>query len=67
MSWAPDQNEQMRHAVRTVDRILRGARPGDLPIVHPERYFLTLNRTAAKRIGLGFPAELLKRADRIIA
>lgn len=67
MSWAPDQNEQMRRAVRTVDRILKGARPGDLPITHPARYFLTLNLTAAKRIGLRFPAQIIKRADRIIS
>jgi putative ABC transport system substrate-binding protein len=64
MSWAPDQNEQMRHAVRTVDRILRGARPGDLPITYPAKYFLSLNLTAAKRIGLIFPATLLASADR---
>jgi putative tryptophan/tyrosine transport system substrate-binding protein len=67
MSWAPDQNEQMRRAVRTVDRILQGARPGDLPITHPAKYFLTINLSAAKRIGLSLPAHLLQRADRTIA
>jgi putative ABC transport system substrate-binding protein len=66
MTWAPDQNEQLRIAARYVDRILRGANPGSLPILHPERYFLTLNRQAAQRIGLNFPPALLDQADRVI-
>ena len=66
MTWAPDQNEQMRVAVRMMDKVLRGAKPGNLPILYPERYFLTLNRAAARRIGLTFPEKLLARADRVI-
>ena len=66
MTWAPDQNEQLRMAARYADRILRGAAPGDLPILHPDRYFLTLNRQAAQRIGLAFPQPLLDQADRVI-
>lgn len=66
MTWAPDQNEQMRAAARTMDKILRGKKPGDLPIRYPARYFLTLNRTAAKRIDLIFPRQLLAIADRVI-
>lgn len=66
MSWAPDQPEQMRVAARYVDRILRGARPGDLPILYPERYYLTLNRAAAERIGLALPPSLLSSADRVV-
>ena len=49
-----------------MDKILRGAKPGNLPILYPERYFLTLNRTAARQIGLKFPERLLARADRVI-
>ena len=66
MSWAPDQNEQMRVAARMMDKIVRGAKPGDLPIIYPDRYFLTLNRTAAERINLRLPQHLLATADRII-
>ena len=66
MTWAPDQNEQLRMAARYADRILRGAAPGDLPILHPDRYFLTLNRQAAQRIGVAFPQPLLDQADRVI-
>ena len=66
MTWAPDQNEQMRVAARMMDKVLRGAKPGDLPILYPERYFLTLNRTAARQIGLTFPEQLLARADRVL-
>ena len=66
MSWAPDQIEQMRIAARMMDKIVRGAKPGDLPIIYPDRYFLTLNRTAAQRINLDLPQHLLTAADRII-
>lgn len=66
MSWAPDQNEQLRVAARLTDRILRGAKPGDLPITYPSPYFLTINRSAARRIGLNLPEALLRSADRVI-
>jgi putative ABC transport system substrate-binding protein len=66
MAWAPDINEQFRVAARYADKILKGARPGDLAIQHPSRYFLTINKSAAKAIGLSLPADLLARADRIL-
>ena len=66
MAYAPDQDEQFRIAARTVDRILRGARPGDLPIRHPERYFLTLNMRAAAGIGLTLPQAVVSQADFVI-
>ena len=66
MSWAPDQNEQLRVAARLTDRILRGAKPGDLPITYPSPYFLTINRSAARRLGLELPQALLGSADRLI-
>ena len=66
MSYAPDQDEQFRMSARYADRILRGARAGDLPIVHPPRYFLTLNRSAARRQGLTVPPRLLAAADTLI-
>ncbi len=66
MTWAPDQNEQLRTAARLTDKILRGARPGDLPITYPPRYFLTINLTAASRIGLTIPNSMTTAADRLI-
>ena len=47
--------------------ILKGVRPGDLPIRHPARYFLTINAGAARRVGLVLPAQFVATADRVIA
>ena len=47
-------------------KILRGAKPGDLPAKYPAKYFLTLNAAAAKKIGLDFPAGLLAEATRVL-
>ena len=66
MAWSPDQDEQFRIAARYADRILDGARPGDLAIRHPERYYLTVNRRAAGQIGLELPASLLSQADFVL-
>ena len=66
MSWAPDLPDQYRVAARYVDRILKGARPGDLPITHPAKYFLTINTAAARRLALQLPSTLLAQADRIV-
>lgn len=65
MAWAPDQPEQMRVAVRYVGKILQGARPGDLPITYPEKYFLFLNSKAASRIGLEIPPAIRALAYRV--
>ncbi len=67
MSYAPDQDEQFRAAARYADKILRGARPGDLPVEHPPRYFLTINRSTASALGLNLPPGLLSQADAVIA
>jgi hypothetical protein len=66
IAWAPDLDEQFRTAARYVDEILRGANPGDLPIRHPSRYYLTVNAGAAKNIGLALPPALLTQADRVL-
>jgi putative ABC transport system substrate-binding protein len=66
MTWAPDLAEQHREAARYVDKILRGANPGDLPIRYPARYFLSLNNTTARNLGLTFPPILVAQADRIL-
>lgn len=66
MALAPDQDEQFRAAARSVDKILKGADAGSLPIRHPARYFLTINQRAAKAIGLDIPPDVLARADTIV-
>ena len=65
LAWAPDFDEQLRMAARYVDQILKGAKSGDLPIQYPPRYYLTVNRAAAKNLGLALPPALLAQADRV--
>lgn len=66
MAYSPDQDEQVREAARYADKVLRGARVGDLPIKYPPRYLLTINASAARALGLVLPAALLRKADRIV-
>jgi len=66
MSYATDVRENYSIAARHVDRILRGAKPGDLPMEQPERFAFTVNLGAAKAIGLHVPHSVLTQADRII-
>jgi putative ABC transport system substrate-binding protein len=66
MAWAPNQEGQYRMAARYVDKIFRGAKPGDLPVSHPGRYYLSVNKSAARAIGLALPPALLAKADRLL-
>lgn len=66
MALSPGQEEQFREAARYVDQILKGAKPGDLPIKHPSKYFLTVNAAAARDIGLTLPPAILAQADSIL-
>ena len=66
MSYGPDVLDHYRRAAIFVDKILRGAKPGDLPIEAPTLYFLVINRGTAVAIGLALPKELVLRADRVI-
>jgi putative tryptophan/tyrosine transport system substrate-binding protein len=66
MAWAPDIAQQFREAAHFVEKILKGAKPGDLPAKHPEKYYLTLNKAAASKIGISFPKELLAEAAKVI-
>jgi putative ABC transport system substrate-binding protein len=66
MTWAPDIVEQFRAAAGYVDQILKGAKAGELPIRYPARYYLTLNSTTARNLGLTFPPALLSKADRVL-
>ena len=66
MSWAPDLEDQYTMAARYVDKILKGANPGDLPIMYPPKYYLTIHADAAKRLGLTLSSALLAQTDRVL-
>jgi len=66
VSYGPDLRETYRRAAAYVDRIFKGARPGDLPVEQPDRLALVINLTAAKTLGLTIPQSLLSRADEVI-
>jgi putative ABC transport system substrate-binding protein len=66
LSYAPSLTDIAEHGARYVDRILRGARPGDLPIEQPTKIELIINLKTAKALGLTIPPSLLQRADHVI-
>lgn len=66
MTYGPNYADGYRHAATYVDRILRGARPADLPVEQSTKFELVINSTAAKALGLTIPSSLLLRADQII-
>ena len=66
MSYGPNFSDQFRRAAELVNKILRGTKPGDIPVEQPTKFALVINLTTAKALGLTIPPALLARADEVI-
>ena len=66
ISYGPNYPDLYRRAADHVDKILRGAKPGEIPVEQPTKFDLIINLTTAKALGLEIPPALLARADEVI-
>jgi putative ABC transport system substrate-binding protein len=66
MAYSIDQSDMSRRVANLIDKILRGANPGDIPFYQPTKFDLSINLKTAKALGIEMPAMLLARADEVI-
>jgi putative ABC transport system substrate-binding protein len=66
LSYGPDRPDQYRRTARYVDKVLKGAKPSDLPVEQPTKFELIINRKTARSLGIELPASLIVGADELI-
>ncbi len=66
MSYGSSNRDLLRRAADLVDKILKGAKPSDIPVEQATRFYLAVNMKAAKALGLTIPSSILLRADKVV-